>query len=109
MDSSNPTGDLFPELLSDTSNRLRPAVSGQCAQVLELIRKNGLVLSFILTADFAIPEAAARGHDLRAKGFNVLTSIKKNVLFRGKVKGRAAFYSVGVPEWPRPGFVEAEA
>lgn len=71
-----------------------PTVTGQCAEVLSLIRQHQPVLSFVLTADHAIPEAAARVHDLRGKGFNVITQIV-----------RAAFYSIGSPEWPYPGFM----
>lgn len=42
-----------------------PIVSGQCAQVLNLIRECQPILSMTMTADHAIPEAAARVHDLR--------------------------------------------
>ena len=50
-----------------------PLVAGQCAEVLSLIRKHGPVLSLDLTANHAIPETAARVHDLRAKGFNIVS------------------------------------
>ncbi|MDO9227088.1 MAG: helix-turn-helix domain-containing protein [Pseudomonadota bacterium] len=60
-----------------------PHVTGQCAEVLTLIRQHQPLLSFVLTADHAIPEAAARVHDLRAMGF----------------------YSLGSPKWPYPGFL----
>ena len=83
-----------------------PVVSGQCAQVLELIRKHQPLLSLIMTADHAIPEAAARVHDLRSMGFNIQTTIVPEVVFRGRIRRNVAFYSVGNPEFPRPGFVE---
>lgn len=79
-----------------------PIVSGQCAEVLELIRAYGPILSFTLTADHAIPETAARVHDLREKGFNIQTNIIASVMFRGRERRNVAEYSMGVPEWPRP-------
>lgn len=85
-----------------------PIVSGQCAEVLELIRVDQPVLSFELTADHAIPEAAARVHELRAMGFNIVTRIEATVIFRGRERRNAAFYSIGSPEWPRPGFLDDE-
>lgn len=83
-----------------------PIVTGQCAEVLGLIRQHQPMLSFRLTADHAIPEAAARVHDLRAKGYHVLTTILPEVEFRGAVRRNAALYSLGSPEWPAPGFLE---
>lgn len=83
-----------------------PIVAGQCAQVLNLIRQRQPVLSFTLTADNAIPETAARVHDLRAAGFNVLTTINPTVIFRGVERRNVASYSLGTPEWPRPGFFD---
>ena len=82
-----------------------PIVTGQCAQVLTLIRQHQPLLSFVLTADHAIPEAAARVHDLRCKGFHIITRIVPWVKFRGRIRRNAALYSLGVPEWPYPGFV----
>ena len=84
-----------------------PFVDEQCAEVLSILRK-GSVLSFVLTADYAIPEAAARVHDLRFKGFNVITNIQSEVVFRGRIRKRVALYSLGHPEWPRPGFLSTE-
>ncbi|MCB1659778.1 MAG: helix-turn-helix domain-containing protein [Moraxellaceae bacterium] len=81
-----------------------PPVTGQCLQVLSLLRQHGSLLSLTLTADYAIPETAARIHDLRAKGFNVITTIKEQVIFRGCVRKRVANYSLGTPEWPSPDF-----
>lgn len=81
-----------------------PIVSGQCAEVLALIREHGPVLSFSLTADHAIPEAAARVHDLRAMGFNIQTRILPCVTFRGRERRNVAKYSMGTPEWPHPDF-----
>ena len=80
------------------------AVTGQCAQVLTLIRQHQPLLSFVLTADHAIPETAARVHDLRCRGWNT-TRIAPAVKFRGRIRRNAALYSLGVPEWPYPGFV----
>ncbi len=84
-----------------------PFVDGQCAEILSIL-KRGPVLSFVLTADHAIPEAAARVHDLRNRGFNIITNIQPAIVFRGKIRKRVALYSLGHPEWPRPGFLSTE-
>lgn len=94
--------DLFPESLLPavfTSRSIPPVASGQCAQVLSLIRQHQPLLSFVLTADHAIPEAAARVHDLRAMGFNIITRIVPEVVFRGAIRRNTALYSLGTPEW----------
>jgi len=83
----------------------QPTVTGQCAEVLTLIRQHQPLLSFVLTADHAIPEAAARVHDLRCMGWNVITRIVPSVKFRGRIRRNAALYSMGSPEWPAPGFL----
>ena len=100
--SINKSNIAETEYNADITNT--PMVDGQCAEVLSILRK-GPILSFVLTADYAIPEAAARVHDLRSKGFNVITNIQSEVVFRGRIRKRAAFYSLGNPEWPRPGFL----
>ena len=90
-----------------TANHDRPPmVTGQCADVLQVIRERQPVPSFELTANLAIPEAAARIHDLRAKGFNVLTVIEPEFEFRGVIRRNVALYSMGTPEWPAPGFLD---
>ena len=88
------------------NNLSPPIVTGQCLQVLSLLRQNGALLSLNLTADLAIPEAAARIHDLRAKGFNVITTIQNEVIFRGCLRKRVAKYSLGTPEWPSPVYLQ---
>lgn len=90
------------------SERTPPIVTGQCAQVLSLIREHQPILSFILTADYAIPETAARVHDLRAMGFDVITVIHPEVEFRGQIRRNVASYHLGTPEWPRVGFFDEE-
>lgn len=82
-----------------------PSVSGQCAEVLELLKSEAAPLSFRFTAELAIPEAAARIHDLRAMGFNIITTILPTVEFRGRVRRNVARYSLGVPHWPAPGYL----
>jgi len=84
----------------------QPVLSGQIAEALSLIRQHQPLLSFRATADFAIPEFAARVHDLRALGFDVRTRIEPKVIFRDRERRNTAFYSLGTPEWPRPGFLE---
>lgn len=76
-----------------------PIFTGQRAQVLEMIRRHQPILSHTLTADHAIPEVCVRIHELRRKGFNVLTDIKDEFTFRGKIRKRIAAYSMGVHEW----------
>lgn len=88
----------------DSRNFTPPMVTGQCAEVLGLIRLLQSVISFVLTADHAIPEAAARVHNLRVMGFNIVTTILPEVEFRGEIRRNVALYSLGSPEWPRPGF-----
>jgi hypothetical protein len=80
-----------------------PTVGGQNAEVLALIRQHQPILSFTLTADHAIPETAARVHDLRGMGFNIITRIVPEVTFRGRVRRNAALYSLSTPEWSEPG------
>ena len=80
-----------------------PVTTGQCAQVLNLIRQHQPLLSLVLTADHAIPEAAARVHNRRAAGWNILTTIRPVVMFRGVERRNVATYSLGTPEWPAPG------
>ena len=86
----------------------QPSVTGQCAEVLRLIRKLQPVLSLTLTADYAIPETASRVHDLRNMGFHVITTIRDEIVFRGHVRRRVASYSLGSPEWPAPGYLSKE-
>ena len=81
-----------------------PLVTGQCAQVLDLIRAHQPILSLTLTADHAIPEAAARIHDLRRMVWNIITRIIPEVEFRGRIRRNVARYSLASPEWPAPGF-----
>jgi len=87
-------------------NRKPPIVSGQCAEVLRLIRRHQPIISLAITADNAVPECAARVHDLRAAGWNIMTTINPTVLFRGVERRNVASYSLGTPEWPRPGFLD---
>lgn len=96
-DGSSPKDDF-------DRNHRPPAVTGQCAEVFELVQSHGSMLSLVLTADYAIPEAAARIHDLRAQGFNIITTILPSVEFRGRIRRNVALYSLGVPLWPAPGF-----
>ena len=103
--SINKSNTAENNYIADITNT--PMVDGQCAEVLSILRK-GPILSFVLTADYAIPEAAARVHDLRFKGFNVITNIQSEVVFRGRIRKRVALYSLGHPEWPRPGFLSTE-
>ena len=91
-----------------TCNHTAPALTGQCAEVFSLIQHLQPVLSFVLTADHAIPETAARVHDLRAKGFNIITRTLPTVEFRGEIRRNAALYSIGTPAWPAPGFFAGE-
>ncbi|ENO3941155.1 helix-turn-helix domain-containing protein [Aeromonas veronii] len=83
-----------------------PIVSGQQAEVLSILRRSP-TLSLNLTADYAIPEAAARIHELRERGFNIETVLQDSVIFRGRERHGVALYVLKHPEWPRPGFTLA--
>ena len=98
-------GEVGKQKLS-ADDRIRPVPTGQSAKVFYLIRELQPVVSLVLTADYAIPETAARVHDLRAMGFNILTTIHSRVMFRGVERRNVASYSMGSPEWPRPGFFD---
>lgn len=107
----NDDAGLHPGIVgtaNSTANRTKPVPTGQCAQVLNLIRRHQPILSLTMTADHAIPEAAARVHDLRAAGWNVRTEIRPVVLFRGVERRNVASYSLGASESPRPGFFSDE-
>lgn len=82
-----------------------PLVTGQRAKILSLLRQ-GPTLSLTLKLELAITESAARIHELRAMGFNIPPAqMLKPVIFKEKTFQRAALYSLGNPEWPRPGFL----
>lgn len=87
-------------------DQMPPIVTGQRLQVLQLIRKYQPIHSFVLTSDYAIPEAAARITELRSMGFNIITTIIPEMKFRGEVKRRSAMYSLGTPEWPSVSFTQ---
>jgi len=91
---------------TEHSTLTTPLVTGQCAEILSILRK-GPTLSLTMTADHAIPEAAARIFDLREKGFNIGTQLQEAVVFRGRVRKGVALYVLGSPEWPRPGFLSS--
>ena len=101
-------GDRPTPKTTNSRNHTAPALTGQCAEVFSLIQHLQPVLSFVLTADHAIPETAARVHDLSAKGFNIITRILPTVEFRGEIRRNAALYSIGTPAWPAPGFFAGE-
>ena len=86
------------------STPIHPLVTGQCAEILSILRQ-GPTLSLTLTADYAIPETAARIHDLREKGFAIDTQIQEVVQFRGRERKGVALYVLGSPEWPRSDFL----
>ena len=74
----------------------------QAELVLRLIGERGPVLSLELTANRAIREAAARVHDLRALGWNVITVKNPGVIFWGVERRNVASYSLGSTEWVPP-------
>ena len=89
---------------STAGDNTPPIVTGQCAEVLSYLLAKPSVISFELTAGAQIPEAAARIHDLRAKGFNILTKIEPEIVYCGKVRRNVARYTLASPSWPAPGF-----
>jgi Helix-turn-helix domain len=104
----NQQQNAIPSPVCDQAKIRPPIVTGQCAEVLEILRTNSSVLSFELTANLAIPEAASRIHDLRALGFNILTQIEPEIVFRNRIRRKVARYSLGSPVWPRAGFLPRE-
>lgn len=95
------TSNVIPDL-----HHTRPIVTGQCAEVLAVLQAEGSVISLHLTADLAIPEAAARIHNLRGMGFNIMTTILPEVIFRDRIRRNVARYDLGIPAWPAPGFLD---
>ena len=91
--------------MSTESHDRLPLVTGQCAEVLQVIRERQPVPRSELTANLAIPEATARVHAMRTKGFNILTVIQSEFEFRGVIRRNVALYSMGSSEWPAPGFL----
>jgi hypothetical protein len=87
-----------------SANNMLPIVTGQRALVLNILRRSP-VLSLNLTADYAIPEAASRIHELRGLGFNIETVLQHTVTFRNCVRRNIALYVLKHPEWPRPDFL----
>lgn len=85
-----------------------PTVTGQRGLVLNLIRRMQPVKSLDISVGHAVPELAARVHDLRCMGFDIRTEIIPAVEFRGEIRRNVAIYSLGVPEWPRHGFLDHE-
>jgi hypothetical protein len=83
-----------------------PTIRGQAGEVLALLREQRAVLSLELTADLAIPEAAARIHELRAAGFRILTLRQRPLEFRGRVRRGVAKYVLLSPEWCAPSVEE---
>lgn len=94
------------------SHRKPPPLTGQRAEVMQILReynrRNVPLYSLILTGECSIPETAARIHELRALGFNIIPVIHPEVVYKGRVRRRVAQYVLGIPEWPRPGFFDDE-
>lgn len=82
----------------------KPNPGGQRRIILDALRARPVV-SFELTSEMAIPEAAARVCELRAMGYNIKTTLGEFV-FRGKLRKNVATYHLGAPEWPAPGYLE---
>lgn len=99
-------GDFLGKAKNQREDRTPPTPTGQRGQVFSLIEQNPGILSLTMTADHAIPEAASRVHDLRAMGYDVITTIHQTVFFRGRERHNIAGYSLGSPAWPRPGFLD---
>jgi hypothetical protein len=109
IDSARDQAGEVGKAESSNSNPTPPVVTGQCGQVYGLIEQKPGILSLEITAGCAIPELAARVHDLRAKGFNIITTIHPVVVFRGVERRNVASYSLGSPNWLRPGFFDEVA
>ena len=78
-----------------------PLVSGQCAEVLAMLLEHCPMLAIELPA-MGIPQYCARIHDLRAKGYNIISTIEYDVSYQGRIYSRAARLSLGTPLWGEP-------
>lgn len=52
------------------------------------------------------PIVTGQRAEVLALGFNVQRQIIASVMFRGRERRNVAAYSMGVPEWPRPGWLD---
>lgn len=95
--------------LNTQGHSTAPIVSGQCAEVLALIREHQPLLALALPFEYGIPQYAARIHDLRELGFNIQTRILSSVSFRDRERRNVAEYHIGTPEWPRPDWQSSAA
>jgi len=93
-------------------DRIPPRLTGQRAEVMQILReyasRNVPCYSLNLTGECSIPEAAARVHELRQMGFNVIPIIHPEIIYKGRSRRRIAQYVIGSPEWPRPGYFNDE-
>ena len=86
------------------TSRRKPTPTGQAAQVLQLIQANPGILCVCLNIEHGITQAGARIHELRASGFNIISQSHECVFYAGRKRRNVVSYSLGSPEWPRPGF-----
>ncbi|BAK75346.1 hypothetical protein NH8B_0511 [Pseudogulbenkiania sp. NH8B] len=84
-----------------------PAVSGQCAEVLAILRERP-AYNVELKMEYGITESAARVFELIGQGFNIVTMIEPEITYKGRVRRRVARYTLRTPAWPRPGFLSDE-
>lgn len=89
-------------------NDIQPIISGQELRVFKIIEANPGVNALELSVVHVVPQYNARIHGLRAKGFNLISQIHPEVIFRGEVRYHVASYTLGTPAWPRPGFLDDE-
>ena len=94
---------------SNPTTRQRPIVTGQCAEVLEILERRRSVFNVELKLEYGITESAARVHELRGMGFNITTIPEPELNYKGRVRRRVARYVLGTPAWPAPGFLKGEA
>ena len=78
-----------------------PTVTGQLAQVLNILRQ-GPVSSLVFAYEHKIMRSSARILELRQKGFNITTQIRQHVQYHGHIYKNTATYALGRPEWSPP-------
>lgn len=88
--------------INTQTNSIAPIVSGQCAEVLCLIREHQPILAMALAFEHGIPQYNARISNLRDIGFNIKSTPIDCIVYQGREYRNAVKLSMGTPEWIKP-------
>lgn len=80
----------------------QPAIYGQAATVLQIIRNEGPVLAVHLNIAHGVTQAGARVCELRHAGFNIVSIHHDEITYNGRTRKNCASYVLGCPEWIDP-------